>query len=147
MPRFAAADPTPTEIESDNRPPGYYFDTIDADIDGGYGSVHSAKNYGGRLRVGKLWAREVRFYSLGATAGDYSVMGFTGGLEFEAMHLETGLWGQTGLIYSELGPGLKLSAGWACFGADLFVIHERDSNLVALMGKVRIPLRLLILAL
>lgn len=147
LPGFSLAAETPTTIESESRPPGYYLDTLDLDLDGGYGTIRSKANFGGRLRIGKLWAREVRFYSLGATVGDYSAMGVNGGIELEAMHLESGFWGQTGLLYSEMGPALKLSAGWALFGADVILIKEREQTVVAFMTKLRIPLRLIILAL
>lgn len=147
IPLLAQAAETPTSVESDTRLPGYHLDTVDLDLDGGYGTIHSQANYGGRVRLGKLWARDVVFYSLGATAGNYSVLGWNGGVEVEAMHLESGFWGQAGLLYSEMGPALKLSAGWALFGSDLMFVKERDQTVVAVMAKVRIPLRLIILAL
>jgi hypothetical protein len=129
--------------------PGYHFTGFDADLDGGI-FLSEGSPFGGRLRIGGVKAVDDLFYFAGATVGYSKLLGVAGGLEVEALSLQTGLWAQLGILASEnhLAPFLKGSVGWSLVGFDLYYLPQalNEESWMAML-KLRVPLSLIGLAL
>lgn len=130
----------------DRTAPGYQFRSFDIDLDGAI-DLMEANRYGGRVRLGLMEAHDELFYSAGLSLGRYTALGSVVGVEGEILALQSGLWFQPGLLYSSSRDvSLKGSIGWSLIGMDLFVSPFSPEKL-AVNLKIRVPLRLIFLAL
>ena len=94
-----------------------------------------------RLRVGALFARDPRLFMVGGTVAWTQDQPVALGMELEALHLETGLWGQLGgSMDLSAHPGVSLAVGWSLLGAEWQLRSWDDRGVAsALFFNVRLP--------
>ena len=129
--------------------PLWHQNTWDAMVELGGGVDNENKGrFFGRARGGFLWVREPFFTSLGLTleVGPFSPI--SAGVQAEAAHLSTGLWGNLGAsVDLEASPAVSVGLGWSIFGAEARYHGLGDEEATwTLFGKLRIPIRHLVFA-
>lgn len=128
-----------------------YANTWNLDLEGGAGYVFSGVDKWTtffRARPGVLIVRDDDFYQLGATA---EYMGLSRrpafGLQAEYLHLQLGTWIQVGGSIDTKGrPGVMGAVGLSIFGVEAQVreFDQVSDAAFALIGKVRIPIGILV---
>ena len=161
-PTFAAAvPPDVSAVPSHGNPAappdwnglGDYKNTWDLELSGGLGTAltDEASALAGLVetRMGALWLRGDDFYALGMTAGWMSPDVVYGALEVDWMNIARGLWGQAALGPTVQGALMaKVAVGFSLFGADFRTLWEPGGETVlAVFGRVRIPVRLILFGL
>ena len=152
-----APPPDPNKPPPDNRSADdhYYANTIDLNLEGGAG-----RHFGGdgetigfgRARVGVMFARWPIFTMVGATYEYSNLAPAAFGVQGELLHLSAGFWGQLGAQIDTHGKGgMMASLGFSVVGIEgQYRGYEKDDGgLVtgfALLGKVRIPLGVILYA-
>jgi hypothetical protein len=131
-----------------------YANTWDLNIEAGAGYV-----FGGidkwtgfvRARPGVLIVRNDNFYQLGATAEYLGLLARPAfGVQAEYLHLQVGGWIQLGGSIDTKGrPGGNAAAGLSIFGIEAQVrdFDRGAEPSFALLGKIRLPLGILVYAL
>ncbi len=126
--------------------------TWDANVEGAFGATLAtpARASGfGRARLGVLHIRDSLYLSAGFTFEASDRIPATFGVQGEALHLETGFWFQTGaLLDVRPRPGFMASVGWSVLGFEFqYRDYETLGPTAAVYGKLRIPVRIIALAL
>jgi hypothetical protein len=128
--------------------------TWDANIEGGLGvglRDGPAQFLGmARIRLGAMLVSAPNFFMLGATYEWQNKSFATFGLQFEYIHLISGLWFQIAplLDVQHVRPGVSASVGWSLFGAEIQQrAYEGLGPTTALFGKIRVPVGFLVWAL
>ncbi|MDP6942875.1 MAG: hypothetical protein QF464_01895 [Myxococcota bacterium] len=100
----------------------------------------------GKLRFGGLWISTPWAWSVGAKAQVSNVEVFTFGIEGELTHVETGFWGQIGVIGDIDGRGgFTAGAGWSIIGVSTGLrAGSRVDPYWSAYFVVRIPLGLFV---
>lgn len=127
-----------------------YANTWDLNLEGGAGYVLDVEKWTGfvRARPGVLLVRNDSFYQFGATAEYLGLLRRPAfGAQAEYLHLQLGVWAQIGAAIDTKGrPGGMASVGLSLFGFEAQVREfDQTSDLTfALIGKVRIPIGILV---
>src|SRR5262249_44010576 len=110
----------------------------------------------GRIRGGLLFIDEhdlqaPMFYALGVFYDVSDLTPATFGLQAEALSINSGFWAQVGaMIDVQPRPGFMASVGWSVVGIEGQLRWDKDKPTNgpewALYGKLRIPIRVIALA-
>ncbi|MDB4943169.1 MAG: hypothetical protein JWP97_2703 [Labilithrix sp.] len=149
----APGAPAPDKRSADEH---YTSNTIDLNLEGGAGRHFGdpAETLGfGRARVGVMFARWPVFTMIGATYEYNNLSPATFGLQGELLHLSGGVWAQAGGMMDIHGKaGVMGALGISIVGVEVqYRGFERDdgglSTGVAVLGKLRVPLGVILYAL
>lgn len=94
------------------------------------------------MRAGVLFVRDPVFDAIGLSYEYSSLSKATFGVEFEALRIDGGTWGQLGALLDVTGrPGALLSGGWSVFGLEVQVRSIAGLGLGATVyAKLSLPL-------
>ena len=145
-------DPNAPKIAGTSADEKYTRDTIDLDLEGGIG-----RHFGdpdrpvrfARARVGVMFARWPVFTMIGATYEYNNLSPATFGVQGELLHLSGGVWGQIGAMMDTHGKaGGLVSLGFSIIGVEAqYRGYEDNAYGVAVLGKLRIPIGVILYAL
>jgi hypothetical protein len=145
-------DPNAPKVSSASADEKYTRNTIDLNLEGGVGRYFGdpKATYGfGRARAGVMFARWPVFTMIGATYEYNGLSPATFGVQGELLHLSAGIWGQVGAMVDVHGkPGGMAALGFSIIGVEAQYRGYEDKDYgFAVLGKIRVPLGVLLYAL